>query len=299
MTPDEFTIQETFLEVGDGHTLYVHDWGNKAAKTPILFLHGGPGGGCNDGHKGYFNPKKHRVIFFDQRGAGKSTPTGTLSHNTTADLINDIDTIRNHFGFDSIILMGRSWGSTLALTYAITYPSVVHAIITGGVMLGSHAEQTILERTNISELFYPDVVDPLGLSSDQAMELWHKAASEDANESKKACYTLSQLLVATLRLDDRTKPLDFETFDHSGLRVEAHYKINNWFLEDDFILRNASKLTMPVWIIQGRYDMACLPKFAHAIHSVLPSSKLIWTQAGHSGSDRENWLATKTILEQL
>lgn len=119
MNPDKYTSREFFLEVGDGHELYVQDWGNKAAETPIFFLHGGPGGGLKDGHKQMFDPEKQHVIFHDQRGCGKSLPHGSLEHNTTADLVNDIEKIAQKLKLDTFILTGGSWGSTLALAYAL------------------------------------------------------------------------------------------------------------------------------------------------------------------------------------
>jgi proline iminopeptidase len=298
VTPDKYTNEELMLDVGDVHTLYVHDWGKKEAETPILFLHGGPGGGCNDGHKGYFNPEKHRVIFFDQRGSGRSLPGGSIEHNTTAELIGDMTKVLDKLDVKQVILCGRSWGSTLALVYAIQNTDTVSAIVTGGVWLGNKAEAALEERTNVSQLFYPE--NWVGIDSSQDMlSLWKSVLSDDEETSKRAAYNLAQLLSAQLRLDDRGKAPDFETFDPSSLRIEAHYKTNDWFLGESYILDNAPKLTMPVWIVQGRYDMVCLPKFAYELHQKLPGSQLIWTQAGHSGGDRENWLATKTVLEAL
>lgn len=298
MTPDEFTNQELLLDVGDGHQLYVHDWGNPDAKTPILFLHGGPGGGCNDGHKGYFNPAVHRVIFLDQRGSGKSLPYGSLEHNTTVDLANDINTVLDKFSISSAILCGRSWGSTLAFVYAIQNPKRVAAIITGGIMLGNAAEATHLEKTNVGELFYPDIWDAIDIP-ENVYELWQQVLSDNLVTSKDAAYKLAQLLGSQLRLDDRNKVIDYETFDSTSIRIEAHYKTHEWFIDENYIMNNAAKLTMPVWIIQGRYDMSCLPKFAYELSKEISNCNLLWTQAGHSGNDRENWLATKSILAQV
>src|SRR5689334_16098051 len=114
MTPDEHTNQEFFLDVGDGHRLYVHDWGKSKAKTPIIYLHGGPGNGCDDRDKREFDPKTQRVIFHDQRGAGKSTPEGSLESNTTQHLVQDIEKIAKRLSLDNFVLVGGSWGSTLA-----------------------------------------------------------------------------------------------------------------------------------------------------------------------------------------
>ena len=299
MTPDDFTNQELMLEVGDGHTLYVHDWGAADAKVPILFLHGGPGGGCNDGQKGYFEPSRHRVIFYDQRGAGKSLPYGSLQHNTTQDLVADIDKILDHFQLEQVVLCGRSWGSSLALCYALQQPSKVRALIIGGVFLADNAAEAIIEeRVEVAKLLYPDVWDNPELPANQ-LDLWQAALDPDAETAKRAAYQLARIVLPTMRLDDRQRPIDYETFDPTSLTIEAHYKTNDWFLPAGHILDHVNKLTMPVWLIQGRYDVVCLPKFAYDLHQRLPDSHLIWTQAGHSGGDRENWLATRSVLSQF
>src|SRR5665213_3302597 len=108
MTPDEFTILETFIDVGDGHQLYLQDWGNAKAKTPIMFLHSGPGSGVNNKHRQRFNPYEQRVIFFDQRGCGKSLPYGSLSNNTTEKLVDDIELIAHHLGLQKFVITGGS-----------------------------------------------------------------------------------------------------------------------------------------------------------------------------------------------
>src|SRR4051812_19735118 len=129
MTPDQHTNQELMLAVGDGHELYIQDWGNSTAKTPIINLHGGPGSGSANRYRKYFDPNKQRVIFFDQRGAGKSTPFGSLEHNTTQDLVEDIEKIAQKLELDTFVLAGGSWGSTLALAYGIAYPKRVAGMV--------------------------------------------------------------------------------------------------------------------------------------------------------------------------
>jgi len=164
-------------------------------------------------------------------------------------------------------------------------------------MLGNEYEAVLHERTNVLELFYPDIWDEADMQAKDLLPLWKQVLNEDAGVAKQAAYKLSRIISAQLRLDDRRKALDYETFDLSSIKIEAHYKCNDWFLEKDHVKKNAAKMDMPVWIIQGRYDTVCLPKFAYELHALLPRSTLVWTQAGHSGNDRENWLATKTILE--
>jgi proline iminopeptidase len=136
MTPDQNTLEETFIEVGDGHTLYVQSWGNPKG-MPVIFVHGGPGGHSNDKYKQQFNPNTQHVIFYDQRGCGRSLPFGSLEHNTTAELINDLDKIAKHFNMRKFVLLGESWGACLALAYAIEHPEKVKAILLAGVFTGS------------------------------------------------------------------------------------------------------------------------------------------------------------------
>lgn len=145
MTPDTYTNQEFFLDVGDGHQLYVQDWGNPQAKTPIIFLHGGPGAGCHDGHKQMFDPALQRAIFFDQRGAGKSLPAGHLEHNTTADLIGDIEKLADRLKLSGFIITGGSWGCCLALAYALKHPKRLKALVLRGIYTASKSETAYLD----------------------------------------------------------------------------------------------------------------------------------------------------------
>lgn len=305
MTPDEFTNQELMLPVGDGHELYIHDWGNNEAKTPIIFLHGGPGSSSRDKYKTTFDPLKHRVIFFDQRGSGKSTPYGSLENNTTEKLVGDIDQILEHFDLEKVILFGRSWGSTLALAYALHAPEKVQAIVTGGIFTGSSSEVDWINNGEF-RTFFPDVWNeylartPEDKRDNPSQYHTEKALGKDLSQSRQSAFALDQLEGALLRLDDRWGPFTLdEDFDPSGAIIETHYLSQLCFMPDNHILNNAASLTMPIWIVQGRYDMVCPPVTAYELHQKLPNSHLIWTQAGHSGNDRENWLATKTILAQF
>ncbi len=309
MTPDKHTNQELFLEVGDGHQLYVHDWGNPKAKTPIIYLHGGPGAGCNDGHKQTYDPELQRVIFFDQRGSGKSLPAAELSNNTTSRLVEDINQIADKLQINKFILHGRSWGSCLALCYAIEYPKRVAAMVIGGIFLGTKEELDFDEKGTRYHTFFPEAWQDFLNNTPKAhhthpmtyhMEAMAKGTPEEA---KKSAYAYSTLILSVLRLDDRPRTLDYKAFgdndDWFGLKVEAHYKINSCFLDDQYIDQNAAALTMPVWIIQGRYDVMCVPEVAYQLHQKLPDSRLMWVAAGHSGSDRAIYDATRPLLLSL
>ena len=301
MTPDEFTNQELRLDTGNGHSLYVQDWGNKQATMPIIFLHGGPGSGCSDGQKQYFDPARQRVIFFDQRGSGLSTPKGSLEHNTTDKLIEDISRVADRIGFDDFVLVGGSWGACLALAYALRYPKRVRAMVLRGIFTGSQAEIDFLDKGGFRH-FFPDVWQtlldrtPKAHHKDPAAYHQKRMFGSDPAAAKESAFAISELEGSLVRLDDRHTVQNIEDFDPSGITVEIHYTANRCFMKDNYILDNAAKLHMPVWLVQGRYDMVCPPLTAHTLHERLPNSQLVWTTAGHSGSDRANYDVVRSIL---
>jgi proline iminopeptidase len=304
MTPDDYTILESFLDVGDGHELYIHSWGNPKAKTPILFLHGGPGGGCHDGHKTYFDPKRHHVVFFDQRGSGRSLPHGSLEHNTTAHLVEDIEKVIAHLGLKKVVLLGGSWGSTLALLFALSYPKKVEALVIRGIFTGAHNETDYFDKGAFKS-FFPDIWEwylartPKPHHANPTRYHFKTILEGDPSSSKASAYAYQTMEGALLKLDSRFLPGDFETFDATDAKLEAHYLSNYSFLPDNYILDNAPELAMPVWIVQGRYDFVCPPAAAYALHKKLPQSHLIWTLAGHHGSDRNSFDTVRALLTQF
>ncbi len=304
MTPDRFTLQELYLDVGNEHQLYIQEWGNKTSARTIIFLHGGPGAGCSDRHKQLFDGDKEHVIFFDQRGAGKSLPKGCLEHNTTAELIEDIKKIAHHFRLKTFILTGGSWGSCLALAYAIKYPKSVSAMVLRGIYTGSRVETDYLDKGGF-QLFYPDVWEaylqrtPKQHHNDPSAFHYAQMMSGDAEKVKASSYAYGELETSLLQLDDRHTPQDFETFDPDAMKIELHYLGNRCFMPDKYILNNAHIISAPVWLVQGRYDMVCPPKTAYELSKRLPNSKLIFTQAGHSGRDRAAYEVTKALLLEI
>lgn len=303
MTLDAHTNQELMLDVSDGHQLYVQDWGNKDAATPIIMLHGGPGGGSSDSYKQRFAPEKHRVIFFDQRGAGRSLPLGSLEHNTTQDLIADITSVANHLGIEKFWLVGGSWGATLALIYGIEHPERVTGMVLNGIFTATKAENDWLHRGGF-EAFFPDVWEHY--ASQAPAEARHnpgefflkQSQSNDPEAVKAAAYAYSNTEGALVRLDDRFTPGSYENYDPASSLIEMHYLANGCFIPEGHITENAHKLTMPVWLVQGRYDMVCPPVTAYKLHQKLPQSQLLWTMAGHT-SDRSNFDTIRTLLLQI
>jgi proline iminopeptidase len=303
MTPDEYTLHETFLDVGDGHSLYIHDWGNAKAKLPIIFLHGGPGSGSKDKYKTGFDPEFQRVIFFDQRGCGRSLPYGSLEHNTTADLVEDIEKIATYLKLKKFVLNGGSWGCALALAYTIKYPQRVKAMVLSGIFTCSKAEIEWLDKGQFVKHF-PDVWDiyvnetPKAQQANPSKYHFAQALGTDEAAAKASAYAYENLEGALLNLDDRFTPDKFDEYDPTGIKIEIHYLVNDCFLPDHYILHNASKLKMPIHLVQGRYDMVCPPITAYELHHKLPNSWLTWTTSGHK-AERETWSVIRTLLLQL
>lgn len=284
LSKDSHTIAEHRIKTQDGlHELYVQEWGNKEG-VPILYLHGGPGAGCRDKHKTVFDPKKHRVIFIDQRGSGNTTPYGSLKENNTQKLIEDIELIREKLNIKKWYLHGTSWGSTLALLYAVAHPDKVSSMVIGGIWLASEEEASWLTGGEW-QIFYPD-----------AYERFQKMKKDP---DRFDYFAYSSAFIQFYRLDDRYYPLNEEKYDDTPLKIEFYYLENDMFLPKNYIIDNANKLTMPITIIQGRYDIVTPPKYAYKLHKKLPDSELHWTIGGHSASDRANFDLAKALLTQL
>jgi proline iminopeptidase len=304
MTPDEHTIHEHMLGVGDGHDLYVQEWGQRSARRTFLYLHGGPGSGCRNSAKALFDGTSDHVVFFDQRGAGKSTPAGALEQNTTGKLVDDITRVLDTLVLPQVTLVGGSWGSCLALAYALAHPERVDAMILRGLFTGTQAEIDHLEQ-GAFRLFYPEVWDTFTAAVPEAHRhnpaaYYHQLlAGNDPAAATEAAYAFSEMEGAVSTLDDRHTPEDPATFSLNRVRIETHYFRNHCFLQEGHIMAHARALTMPVWLVQGRYDMACAPATAYALHKQLPNSQLIFTVSGHSGSDRGNFDAVRSIIRTL
>ena len=303
MSPDQYTNQELFLDVGDGYQLYVQDWGNKQAATPIIFVHGGPGSSAQDKHKQIYDPTRQRVIFFDQRGCGKSLPYGSLEHNTTGDLVEDIEKIATRLELDKFVLTGGSWGCCLALAFALKYPQRVAALVLRGVFTGSQQEINWVDKGKFVNHF-PDVWEeyldatPKSHHHDPSSYHFERILGDNPEAARESAYAYENLEGSLIQLDDRFIPEDLTTYDPSGMRLEAHYLANNCFLPDNHILDNAHKLPMPVWLVQGRYDMVCPPITAYKLSQAIPDSHLVWTISGHK-DERESWSVVRAVLQQL
>lgn len=303
MTPDEFTNQEFYIDVGDGHRLYVQDWGRQTAKVPILFLHGGPGSQCKDRHKTVFDPTKQRVIFHDQRGAGLSQPHGSLKNNTTTDLVGDIEKIAKYLHLDTFILTGGSWGSALAFYYALQHPKRVQAMVLDGVLTLAKDEIDWISKGRF-QTFFPEAwasflaATPKEHHADPIDYHLKRIGGENIEATKSSAYAYQNLEGALIRLDDRFHPESYDDFDPSGIRLEAHYIAHHAFVPEKYVFKNAAKLHMPIWMIQGRYDFIAPPFIAYKLSQVLPNNHLIWTVSGHADT-REGWNVKRALFLQL
>lgn len=285
------------LEVTPPHIIYVEESGNPKG-LPVLFVHGGPGGGTTPQHRCYFDPKIYRIILFDQRGSGKSKPHAELANNTTQDLINDMEIIRNHLGIDRWIVFGGSWGSTLGLLYAQAHPSKVLALILRGIFLCNQndlrwffeygANQIFPDHwlKFISHLHADERHDPIGS--------YYRRLTSDVLSIRLAAaknWAAWEGYCATLKPDH--KVMDYFTeADHaiSVARIECHYFINHCFIEHNQILRDMEKIQdIPGIIIHGRYDMICPPVNAYKLQQAWPSAELHFiADAGHLASEPGN-----------
>ncbi|MDL2363021.1 MAG: alpha/beta fold hydrolase [Patescibacteria group bacterium] len=301
METDLYTLDERMVDVGDGHQLYAQLWGKADSARTFVFLHGGPGGSCSDSSKQLFDPTTDRVIFFDQRGSGKSLPYGSLEANNTDALVKDIDTIATAFNIDTFALVGGSWGSCLALIYAIRNPQKVQRLVLRGIFTGRKSEIDFMDKGKIAA-FFPDVWErflqtvPEGQQSNPRDYHMPRLFGSDTSAALQSAMAYSDLEGSIVALDDRTKPVDPEKFNPVPITIECHYLVNGCFIPEGYIIEYANKLTMPVAIVQGRYDIICPPFTAYDLHKAAPNSKLFWTVAGHSGHDRGNFDVMKAII---
>ncbi len=286
-------ITSGFLAVDTGHELYWEVCGNPRG-IPALFLHGGPGGGCSATSRRFFDPSRYRIILFDQRGCGRSTPAGSLESNTTADLIDDIERLRKLLNIERWLLFGGSWGATLALVYAQQYPQRVSAMVLRAVFTARQSELDWLYGSNgrgVANIF-PEAwarfvaFIPQAERADLIAGYYARLTSGDATIEAAAARAwcvwedaISTFLPSPLVSD--------ETALRSLARIEAHYFVHRAFMDEGQLVANANRLLgIPCVIVQGRYDAVTPPITAWDLHRAWPNSTLhIVPDAGHASSD--------------
>lgn len=282
------------LPVDAPHVLYVEECGNPAG-LPVLFVHGGPGAGCEEFHRRFFDPEVYRIVLFDQRGCGRSRPHASLERNTTPDLVADMEVIRRHLDIERWVVFGGSWGATLALVYAETHPEHTLGLILRGIFLCRAREIHWFYQEGANRLFpdyWQDFVHPI--PEPERHDLLHahyrRLTGDDEVARMRSAEAWSIWEGRTATLTPKKEVVDFFSDPHVALslaRIEAHYFVNHIFLKSNQILRDAYKLkNIPGVIVHGRYDVVCPLENAWDLHHAWPEAKLeIVPDAGHSASE--------------
>jgi proline iminopeptidase len=287
------SYQHGYLNVSDGHRLYFERYG-KPGGIPVLFVHGGPGAGFGDKDKTHFDPAVFDVLLFDQRGAGRSKPFASLRANTTDHLVDDIDKLLAFVGLDRVLLFGGSWGSTLALVYAIRRPERVTAMLLRGIFLADSVSIDHFIGGGVGATFpeawarFIECV-PADRRSDPAQYYLSMMTSDDEDARERFAYEWALYELSCVKLD--TTPADvaamLDAYSYRSLApLEAHYMAHQCFLPDDYILNGVDGIAhIPASIVHGRYDAICLARDAYRLHLGLPGSRLTFVCAGHSASE--------------
>ncbi len=283
-TPKPF--HEGYLPEQDGHKVYFAQYGNPDGEV-IVSLHGGPGSASKSSHPTRFDLETYQVVVFDQRGAGKSEPTGLLEHNTTDALITDIERLREQLGIESWFVSGTSWGSTLSLLYAEAYPERVKGLLLSAIFLADTASWEWMSTTpDGAGQLYTDlwaermrVFEKYGATAENAAQIFYDkllgATPEEAQEITADYLNWEKNLLVADNLS-LMNPSEVSDNHITYVKIFLHYEVNNCFIEDNQILKNVSKITdIPVVLIHGRHDVVCPFDGAWRLHRALPQSKLV------------------------
>ena len=292
--PDILPYAVHRLAVDERHALHVEECGT-AKGLPALFLHGGPGAGCEPYHRRFFDPSRYRVVLFDQRGAGRSLPHADLTDNTTWHLVADIERIREHLGIDRWLVFGGSWGSTLALAYAQRHPERVRALVVRGIFLCRDEEIRWFYQEGASRVFpdyWEDFVAPVPVAERADMlHAYHRlltGAHDIARMAAAKAWSVWEGRTATLLPNEVVvKHFGDPHVALSLARIECHYFVNRAFLRPGQLLAEAPRLAgIPGVIVHGRYDLICPFENAWALHRAWPHSELVVVpDAGHAASE--------------
>lgn len=281
-----------FLKVSALHTIYFEESGNPHGKA-VVILHGGPGGGSQPIYRQYFDPNRWRIVQFDQRGCGKSTPHAELLENTTWHLVEDIETLRKYLKIDRWVVSGGSWGSTLALAYSETHPDYCQSLILRGIFMLRQKELAWFYQEGASYLF-PDAWEnylqtiPIGERDDMISAYYRRLISDDQQVRSQAARAWSIWEASTSKLIPDPALIDrfgLENFADAFSRLECHYFVNKgFFTSENQLLQEIDRLRhIPTVIIQGRYDVVCPMFTAWELHQAFPEAEFIVVpDAGHS-----------------
>lgn len=280
------------LQVSSVHSVYYEQCGNPEGK-PVVFIHGGPGGGCDGWHRQFFDPQIYRIILFDQRGCGRSTPHASLVDNTIWHLIADMDGLRGHLSIEKWQVFGGSWGSTLAIAYAEAHPERVSELVLRGIFLLRRSELLWFYQEGASQLFpdaWEDYLAPIPEveRGDLMSAYYRRLIGDDPGERVACARAWSRWEGATSRLQyDALMVSHYEedAFALAFARIESHYFVHgSWMQHDDQLLRDIGKIRdIPCVIVQGRYDVVCPMRSAWDLHRAWPEAQLhVVPDAGHS-----------------
>ena len=292
--PELHPYFQQFLQVDETHRLYIEESGNPDG-IPVIFLHGGPGANSEPYHRRYFDPEKYRIILFDQRGCGQSTPHASLQDNTSHDLVQDMERIRAVLEIKKWVVFGGSWGSTLALLYAEKYPAHVHALVLRGIFLCRDQDVKWFYQQGTSALFpdyWQDYLAPIPESErgDMISAYYKRLTGDDELAKMRAAEAWSTWEGRTACLLNNHELVDYFSDPYVALsvaRIESHFFVNQSFLEPDQIIEDAHILKdIPGYIVHGRYDVICPVQQAWDLHKAWPESELnIIADAGHAVSE--------------
>jgi proline iminopeptidase len=293
--PEIEPYESDYLKVSDIHEIYYELCGNNEGK-PVFVLHGGPGSGCSPFMRRFFNPDRFLIVLHDQRGAKRSRPYAEIEENTTQHLVEDIERLRKHLGLEKIILFGGSWGATLGLAYAETYPENVSGAVLRGVFTATKDEIDHFYHGGASR-FFPDIYDRLLAELPDPDRrplpayLLELIQCDDPAERKKysMAWARYETKIAVLEISDEEVDQIYEEYDpFSFALLENYYMANACFLEEGQLLRDTNKIRgIPFTIVNGRYDMVCPLRTAYVLHKKLPGSRLVIAEsAGHWMGDR-------------
>jgi proline iminopeptidase len=298
-----------FLQVSELHSVYFERCGN-ADGIPVVFLHGGPGGGLIPMYRQFFDPEAYHIILFDQRGSGKSTPHAELKENTTWDLIADIEKLREKLSIEKWFVFGGSWGSTLSLAYAETHPDRVSGLILRGIFLTRRSELLWFYQYGASEIFpdywerFRDEIPPA--ERDDFMKAYYRRLTSDDEQVRlSAARAWSVWEGATSKLFPDENLMQHWEGEHEALslaRIECHYFMNSsFFPSESYLLDNVGKIRhIPTVIVQGRYDVVCPATSAWQLHKAFPEADLqIIADAGHSISERGITAALVEAMDKI
>ncbi|KAJ8456351.1 hypothetical protein ONZ45_g1947 [Pleurotus djamor] len=296
MYPDIEPYQTGTLKVSDIHDLYYEVSGNKDG-NPVVFLHGGPGGGTDAKDRSFFNPAKYKIVLFDQRGAGKSTPTACLEDNTTWDLVKDIEKLRELLKIEKWHVFGGSWGSTLSLAYAQAHPDRVKSLVLRGIFTLRKSELKFFYQDGASHLFpeaWDDYIAPIPEAERKDMVLAYHAQLNAADEETRLiaakAWSKWEMMTSKLYVDpSRVAQAEDDKFATAFAKIENHFFVNEGFMRDGQLLekQEIDKIRhIPATIVQGRYDVVCPATTAYALKKVWPEITLhIVPDAGHSARE--------------